>query len=70
MIPDRDFVEAMTALEDLSFDCFAAIGVRAPTIEVYNRTFKVLERLREKHNAGRAYGGPSGTSTVGATRND
>lgn len=56
-----DFKEAMKALEDLSFGCFAGIGIRPPAIEVYNRTFSVLERLRLKHNEGKPYGGPSGT---------
>lgn len=50
-----DFNEAMTALEDLSFSCFAGIGLQRPDMGVYKRTFEVLDRLRNQHNGGKAY---------------
>ena len=38
--------DLLKALDDLSFDCFDGIGTCAPSVEVYNRTFNVLEKYR------------------------
>lgn len=38
--------ELLTALEDLSFECFGAIGTCAPSLATYNRTFQVLQKYR------------------------
>jgi hypothetical protein len=40
--------ELLAALEDLSFACFAGIGLRVPDLDVYNRTFGVLDRVRKQ----------------------
>lgn len=40
--------ELLNALCDLSFACFDGFGTKAPSVEVYNRTFSVLKRNREK----------------------
>lgn len=40
--------ELLAALEDLSFACFAGIGLRVPDLDVYNRTFGVLDRVRRQ----------------------
>ena len=41
-----NFILACKALDDLSFSCFAGIGISAPTLKVYNETFAVLEKMR------------------------
>ena len=38
------------ALNDLSFDCFEFFNTKAPSIETYNRAFKVLQEYKEKSN--------------------
>lgn len=40
--------ELLAALEDLSFACFAGIGLRIPDLDVYNRAFGVLDRVRRQ----------------------
>lgn len=40
------YEELVRALGDLSFECFAGMGVRPPSIDTYNRTFDVLQRAR------------------------
>jgi hypothetical protein len=39
------------ALNDLSFDCFAGIGLRSPSIQVYNDTFKLMDSYRSTYGA-------------------
>jgi hypothetical protein len=39
------------ALNDLSFDCFAGLGVRTPSLKVYNETFKVMDSYRSTYGA-------------------
>lgn len=39
--------QILLALEDLSFACFAGIGLRTPDIETYNRTFALLDQVRQ-----------------------
>lgn len=46
--------ELLLALEDLSFACFGGIGLRLPDLEVYNRTFGVLDRVRKSIGVGTA----------------
>ena len=38
------------ALNDLTFDCFEFFNTKAPSIETYNRAFKVLQEYKEKSN--------------------
>lgn len=40
--------DAIKSLGDLSFDCFAGIGVTQPSVKTYNETFGVLDRLRKE----------------------
>lgn len=48
-ISDADFREVMKALEDLSFECCRIhTPARSPSIEVYNRTFEVLDKHRKR----------------------
>jgi len=42
--------ELWQALDDLSFECFGAIGTMAPSIDTYNRTFKVVDKLRKEYS--------------------
>lgn len=44
----RERDEALQALADLSFECYGVFCTTAPTVETYDRTFDVLQRLREK----------------------
>ena len=39
------------ALNDLSFECYGGIGPTSPTIKTYNRTFGVMDSMREKYAA-------------------
>lgn len=39
--------DAIKALGDLSFECFAGIGLTQPSLKTYNETFKTLDRLRK-----------------------
>jgi hypothetical protein len=46
-----DAKELLTALDDLSFACFAGIGTKAPDVDTYNRTFAVLQKHRDAAQA-------------------
>lgn len=46
-----DAKELLTALDDLSFACFAGIGTKAPDVGTYNRTFAVLQKHRDAAQA-------------------
>lgn len=46
-VDEPNLNKAIKALGDLSFECFDVLSTRAPSLEVYNRTFKVLEELRQ-----------------------
>lgn len=46
--------ELLLALEDLSFACFGGIGLRLPDLDVYNRTFGILDRVRKSIGVGTA----------------
>jgi signal recognition particle subunit SEC65 len=38
------------ALNDLTFECFEFFNTKAPSIETYNKAFKVLQEYKEKSN--------------------
>lgn len=40
--------EVFEALDDLTFSCFAGIGLQPPAIDVYNHAFAVCEKYREQ----------------------
>lgn len=50
-VRDAVLEEVLTALGDLSFECFASIGTARPSVETYNRTFSVLEKYRALKSA-------------------
>lgn len=43
---ETQLAEAVNALGDLSFECFAVFDTRKPSMTTYNRTFTVLDELR------------------------
>lgn len=54
-VPPPDWLNArrllkplMVALEDLSLECDGVIGTRQPSIDTYNRTFRVLMEARQR----------------------
>lgn len=49
--------ELVQALGDLSFDCFDGFGTKAPSVEVYNRTFAVFDKHRAAIAASASKGG-------------
>jgi hypothetical protein len=50
-VAEADAKKLWKALNDLSFDCFAGLGVRTPTLKVYNETFKVMDSYRSTYGA-------------------
>lgn len=51
----NDLQLAIRALEDLSFSCDGVTSPCAPSHLVYNRTFAVLCKLRDKYSLGKAH---------------
>ena len=48
---DDAMMEKMAeALNDLTFECFEFFNTIAPSIETYNKAFKVLQEYKEKSN--------------------
>lgn len=52
----------LRALEDLSFECFGVFSTKAPSTETYNRTFKVLDEVRQAIGIKQDSGGDNETS--------
>jgi hypothetical protein len=46
LVDSQYFIDAVKSLDNLIFSCFAGIGLQAPDMDVYNKSFKVLELMR------------------------